>query len=202
MKLHFAAASPYVRKVRVAAIEAGLDDRIELVSCAVTPVAPNANLVADNPLGRIPCLVVPDIGPIYDSRVICDYLVTLAPAAGLLPSDTGGRIRTLRMQALADGALDSLVNTRYETFLRPEAMRWPQWIDSQFLKVTRALDELERAPSSIGDFPDLGAISIACALGYLDFRFKHLNWRHGRPELAKWHKAAEERGSLQATTPS
>ena len=113
-------------------------------------MGPDLGLVADNPLGKIPCLVLDDGGALYDSRVICEYLDTLHPGARLFPAGGAARWEALRLQALADGIMDAALLTRYETFLRPEALRWPAWVDGQLDKVTRALDRIEavEAPAS------------------------------------------------------
>ncbi|MGI9449498.1 MAG: glutathione S-transferase N-terminal domain-containing protein, partial [Geminicoccaceae bacterium] len=131
MKLHFAIASPYVRKVRVVAMELGLDDRIELLNRAMTPVSEEEELNADNPLGKIPCLITDGGQALYDSRVICEYLDSQAAGESVFPDDGDARWTALRRQALADGILDATVGTRYETFLRPKEYQWQSWIDAQ-----------------------------------------------------------------------
>ena len=201
MKLHYALASPYVRKVRAVAIELGLDDRIELLQRAVTPVSPEAELNADNPLGKIPCLVTDEGQALYDSRVICDYLDSRAAGRTMTPASGPARWTALRRQALADGILDAAVGTRYETFLRPEAHRWDAWIDAQKDKYRRALDHLEREADGFGELVDIGTISIACALGYLDFRYPDEGWRDHRPTLAAWYQTFAKRRSIAATAP-
>ncbi len=106
-------------------------------------MGPDLALVADNPLGKIPCLVLDDGGALYDSRVICEYLDTLHQGARLFPAGGAERWEALRLQALADGIMDAALLTRYETFLRPEALRWTAWVDGQLDKVRRALDRIE-----------------------------------------------------------
>ncbi len=199
MKLYYNPASPYVRKVRVLAMENGLMDAIELAEVTITPVGPDADLCADNPIGKIPTLVRDDGGALYDSRVICEYLDGLHGGARMFPEHDAERWTALRRQALADGILDAAVNTRYETFLRPRELRWPDWSDGQMAKVRRSLDELEE--ESFGEGVDIGTISVACALGYLDFRYPDEGWRDTRPKLAAWCEKFSARPSMSETRP-
>ncbi len=199
MKLYYNPASPYVRKVRVLAVETGLMDGIDLAKVIITPVGPDPDLCADNPVGKIPTLVRDDGGTLFDSRVICEYLDGLHDGARMFPEDGETRWIALRRQALADGILDAAVGTRYETFLRPENLRWPNWVDGQMEKIRRSLDELER--ESFGEGVDIGSISVACALGYLDFRYSEEGWRDSRPELAAWFEGFAARPSMGATRP-
>ena len=202
MKLHFAAASPYVRKVQIVAKELGLDDRIELLNRAMTPVSPDDELNADNPLGKIPCLITDDGHALYDSRVICDYLNGQAVGKSVIPDDGVARWTALRREALADGILDAAVGTRYETFLRPKENQWPAWIDGQTAKWRRALDQLETEAGSFGDNVDIGTIAVACACGYLDFRYADEGWRDQRTNLAAWYEAFGKRPSMMTTAPA
>ena len=199
MKLHYNLASPYVRKARVVAIETGLMDDIELAEVTTTPVGPDADLCADNPIGKIPTLVRDDGGALFDSRVICEYLDSLHDGARMFPDSGDARWIALRRQSLADGILDAAVGTRYETFLRPQDLRWPDWIDAQMEKIRRSLDALEREP--LGDGVDIGTISVACALGYLDFRYPDEGWRDPRPTLAAWFEKFGVRSSMGETRP-
>jgi glutathione S-transferase len=198
MQLHYNIASPFARKVLAVAIETGLDERIERVKRLMTPVAPDALLNADNPLGKIPCLVTDGMA-LYDSPVICEYLDSLHHGARMFPSGPA-RWTALRRQALADGIMDAAVLTRYETFLRPQEVRWDAWIDSQKQKFLRALDALEFEGASLG-VVDIGTLAIACALGYLDFRFPDDDWRAGRPRLAAWLEQFAQRPAIANTAP-
>ena len=201
MKLHTHQASPFGRKVKVLAHETGLFEKLELVNQVTTAVSPNPAVVADNPLGKIPCLVLDDGTSLYDSRVICEYLDTLHGGPRLFPADGPARWTALRLQALGDGVLDAAVGTRYETFLRPEPYRWPEWIEGQLLKVTHGLDRFGAECGAFGGRVDIGTITVACALGYLDFRFPQTGWRDGRDELARWFETFAARPSMQATQP-
>ena len=201
MRLHYNAASPYVRKVMAVAIETGLEQRLEPTQRKMTPVAPDADLAADNPLGKIPCLVTDDGAVLYDSRVICEYLDSLHGGPKMFPAGAT-RWPALRRQATADGILDAALLARYETFLRPEERRWPDWTEGQKLKFRRALDGLEGEAGTFRDTVDIGTIAIACALGYLDFRYADEEWRATRPRLAAWFERFCERPSIARTAPS
>ena len=200
MKLYFSPASPYARKVRISALELGLSERIELLPVTLSPVSPHAQLREHNPLGKIPVLLTDSGEALYDSPVICEYLDALAGGGRLWPAAGPGRWQALRRQALADGITDAAVLVRYEQTVRPEALRWNEWIEGQRLKIRTALAVLE-TESLEGPF-DIGAISIACALGYLDLRFPQERWRDQRPHLANWFAALAQRPSLVATAPA
>lgn len=200
LKLFHSPASPFVRKVLVAARERGLADRIELVPTGVTPVKRDEAIATHNPLGKIPTLVLEDGTAVFDSRVIVEYLDGLPGGPRLIPEGGAARLRTLTLQALADGLCDAAVALRYETAVRPEALRWPEWSASQTTKVVASLDALERDwLAHLASTLDIGAIATACALGYLDYRFASLGWREGRPGLAAWYQGFAARPSMQAT---
>ncbi len=200
MKLYFSPASPFARKVRVSALELGLAERIELLQISLSPVSPHTDLRQHNPLGKIPALITDEGAALYDSPVICEYLDALAGGARLWPAAGPARWRALTRQALADGITDAAVLVRYEQAVRPEPLRWAQWIEGQWLKIRTALEALER--DSLEGVFDIGTISVACALGYLDFRFAEEGWRARLPRLAAWYALISERASLAATRPS
>jgi glutathione S-transferase len=200
MKLFHAAASPFVRKCLVSAHELGLRERLELVPAAAHPVNRDRTLVASNPLGKIPTLITDDGAVLYDSRVICEYLNALA-GGHLLPPYGPARWRVLVDQALADGVMDAAVLVRYESAVRPEKLRWNDWIAGQLEKVTCGLAELERRARCLVERVDAGTIAVGCALGYLDFRFASLEWRAKCPETAAWFEQFAKRESMVATRP-
>lgn len=202
MKLFSNPASPFGRKVKVAAIETGLIGRIEVVDVRTTAVAPDDALLAVNPLAKIPCLVTAEAGALYDSRVICEYLDGLHEGPRLFPAEGPARWAALRLQALADGIMDAALLARYEAFLRPEERRWPDWSAAQLAKAGRALDSLENGTADLDGEPDIGRVALACALGYLDFRFPDLAWRQGRGRLAGWFAGIAARDSMRRTAPS
>ncbi|HUA26247.1 MAG TPA: glutathione S-transferase [Steroidobacteraceae bacterium] len=200
MQLYFNPASPYVRKVCVTAHELGLSDRLERTSITLSPVSPHEGVRANNPIGKIPTLVLEDGTALYDSPVICEYLDALTGGNRIFPATGPERWTALRRQSIADGIMDAAVLTRYEDAVRPKELRWQEWVDGQFLKIRTALDVLENENLE-GGF-DIGAISIACALGYLDLRYASEAWRKSRPRLAAWAAAVGKRPSLAATTPA
>jgi glutathione S-transferase len=200
LRLFHSPASPFVRKVLVAAQERGLADRIEPVPTGVTPVSRDAAIAAHNPLGKIPTLVLEDGTAVFDSRVIVEYLDGLPGGPRLVPDGGAARLKALTLQALADGLCDAAVALRYETAVRPEALRWPEWSASQTTKIVASLDALERDwLGHLSASLDIGTVATACALGYLDYRFASLGWREGRAGLAAWHRGFAARPSMQAT---
>jgi glutathione S-transferase len=199
MRLFHSPTSPYVRKVTVLIAEAGLTG-IDCVPASGTPVAPSADVIEHNPLGKIPALERPGGPTLYDSRVICQYLDAQAGAGFYPPAP---RLwDTLTVEATADGILDAALLMVYETRIRPEDKRHDPWVEGQWSKVARALDMLEQRwmPHLTGPL-DMGQIATACALGYLDFRHGSRQWRSGHPHLAEWEAAFSRRPSMAATIP-
>lgn len=189
-------ASPFGRKVKMAAAELGLSDRIEIVVADTND--PAEPLRQQNPLGKIPTLVLEDGMALFDSRVIVDYLDHLAGGNRLIPAGEA-RFAQLRLQALADGLCDAALLQVYETRFRPEEGRNAAWVANQAGKVSRALAALEAAPPVYPDRPRIGEIALACALGYLDLRFAG-TWRADHPRLVAWLDAfATKVPSFEAT---
>lgn len=201
MKLYHNPASPFVRKVRVVAMECGVGDQLRLEEVALTPVATPKELQAENPLGKIPSLVLDNGQCLYDSRVICEYIDTEFKG-GLIPASGDARWDALRLQATADGFCDAAVLIRYEGFVRPEDKQWSGWVDGQMQKCRRTLDVLEAQSSAFGERCDIGTLSVAIALAYFDFRNPDEQWRDRAPALASWHEAFSRRPSLQQTRPA
>ncbi|HEX9462871.1 MAG TPA: glutathione S-transferase [Alphaproteobacteria bacterium] len=201
MKLYFSSASPFVRKVTVTAIETGLDKKIQQVPTTVVPIKPNAELAHDNPLMKVPTLVTDGGESLFDSRVICEYLDSLHDGRKLIPPSGGERWRVLALQALGDGLLDAGILTRYEQMLRPAEKQWSEWIAGQAKKVTEGLDTLESDSDLLAGPINLGQITVACALGWFEFRKPIGDIRGGRPKLFKWYDDFAKRPSMQATVP-
>jgi glutathione S-transferase len=201
MRLWYNPASPFARKVRIVAREAGLGDRIDEVNTVVSPVKPNADLARENPLAKIPALSTPDEGTLYDSAVICEYLDSLHSGTPLFPGSGSARWRALRLQALGDGMLEAAVLMRYESAVRPQALQWPDWVAGQLGKVRSGLDTLERECAGWKAQFAIGQIAAACVLGYLDFRFPAETWRASHPALEKWYATVAQRPSVKATQP-
>jgi glutathione S-transferase len=201
MKLFFTETSPFVRKVRVAAAELGLADRLQLEFLRPSPLTADPGLSKLNPLSKIPALVLPDGSALYDSAVICDYLDSLTDARPMCPRSGPERFANLRIQALADGTLEACVLVFYETMHRPKELHYQAWLDGQTQKATQGLDELERMAKSFGTEPDLGQICAAVTMGWLDFRKPIGDVRANRPALSAWFDQFNQRPSMQSTAP-
>lgn len=200
MKLIYASASPFVRKVCVLMHETGQAADIELITVAASPIATPTEVRAANPVGKIPALIRPDGPAIYDSRVICRYLDDRA-GAGLYPQD--GLWEILTLEATADGLMDAAVLMVYEGRLRPNHMIFDDWVEAQWGKVAGALDALNaRWMSHLNGPLNMGQIAVGCALGYLDFRHGARNWREGRGALDDWFAVFSQRDSMKATVPA
>jgi glutathione S-transferase len=199
MKLHWSPRSPFVRKVMIVADERGFLDRLECVRTVAAMTKPHAALMADNPLSKIPTLVLDDGTALYDSPVICEYLDALDGKPQLFPVDRARRMLALRRQALGDGFLDLLVLTRNE---RLRAQPSEEHLASAAARSAAVLDSLEREADALAASAfDIGHIAIGCALSYLDFRFADLDWRKGHPRLAAWHHGFAARPSVRASEP-
>ncbi|KJZ56543.1 MULTISPECIES: glutathione S-transferase [Pseudomonas] len=202
MTLFHNPASPFVRKVRVLLIETGQQDRVALHGCMPTPVNPDAQLVQDNPVGKIPALRLADGTVLHDSRVILDYFDHQHVGNPLIPRDGSARWRRLTLASMADGIMDAAVLVRYESALRPVEKHWAPWLDEQRNKIRRTLAELEAdAIAELTSHFDIAAISVACALGYLDFRHPDMQWRSDTPQLAAWYAEVSQRPSMLETQP-
>lgn len=201
MKLIYSAASPYARKVRVLAHELGLSEQIEVVTAVVSPIETNAGVAARNPLAKVPTLTLADGSALYDSRVICDYLMSLEPELPMQPAFGAERWAVQCRHALADGILDAALLARYEEALRPAELRWPAWQAGQEDKILRGVAELEREAVALDSAPRIDSIAVACALGYLDLRFGRLGWRDQAPQLAAFYSGFAARPSMLETQP-
>ena len=205
MKLLSSSATPFGRKVEVVATEKGLIDRIEVVSTSTSPTSPHEGVARANPLIKIPTLILDDGRVLYDSLVICDYFDTLCPPPRVIPESGTKRWDVLTVHALASGICEAAVTTRYEQALRPEALRWPDWVKGQMKKIESGLSWLEGNSALLGDAAathvDLAQVAVGCALGYLDFRFAQIDWRKTRPRLAAWNAEFAKRASMQRTMP-
>ena len=196
MKLYYSPTSPYVRKVVACAIIRGLDGRIE--RHATNPHESPDDLLADNPLSKVPCLVTDDGLSLFGSQLICEYLDSVGDELQLFPAHGAPRWRALKFQSLGDGILDAAVPWRGEQGRPREAARDQQMARYRDV-IARALDTLERDPPH--KIVDIGSVTVACALGYLDFRFASHPWRAGHPRLAAWHEAFARNKGIAETAP-
>lgn len=199
MELYTNPASPFCRKVEILLLETGQRDAVTDVPAVGHPTDSAKMPTKLNPLGKIPLLTRPDGPALYDSRVICRFLDdraegTLYPATRLY--------EVLTLEALGDGICDAAILMVYEGRSRPEEARHAPWVEGQWAKVVRALDELEDRWLSLLEGPlNIGQIAVASALGYLDFRHADRDWRSTRPALDAWYARFVERPSMQATRP-
>lgn len=200
MKLYWAPASPYARKVRVVAREKSLARLIE--EEAVEVYTDPADLISANPLGKIPTLILDNGEPLYDSALICDYLDSHEAGLGdsLIPASGETRWRVLRAAALADGVMDLGLNLTMER-RKPSTEASPTSAARWRGQLTRAIGAMMPAIAALPERVTLGHLALACALGYSDFRHPDLNWRDGKADLAAWYDGIGRRPSLQETMP-
>jgi glutathione S-transferase len=201
MKLYWSPRSPFARKVMIVAHETGLVGRIVCLPTLVFMSQPNRDLMHTNPLGKIPTLVTDDGGVLFDSMVICEYLDSLHQGTRLFPAEGTARWDALRRHALGNNMLDNLVLWRNEG-LRPQPQHSAELCDAFDLKIRNAASSLDDEIEAIATKPvDIGHLTLACALGYIDFRFPQLAWREGNARLAAWYAAFAQRPSMQHTLP-
>ncbi len=200
MKLIGSLTSPYVRKVRVVMAEKKLDYQF-----VQEDVWSSDAILTSNPLGKVPCLITESGESVFDSRVIVEYVDTLSPVGRLIPASGRERAEVRTLEALADGLLDASILARLELTWagRSDAQRSPAWVDRQMLRVQTALKALAQ---SLGDDAwcvnnhfSLADIAVGCAVGYLTFRFPHIDWRGDHPNLARLSDKLEARASFIAT---
>ncbi len=197
MILRSSGPSPFVRKVRIAASVLGLADQIEEQPADLN--AAGDSIRRQNPLGKVPTLIAEDGAIYYNSRVILDYLDHRAGGGGIVPRDPKARFAALSLQALCDGIIEASLLIVYEGRYRPADKRVDDWVERQAEKAARGLAVLEAAPPKIDAMPDVGQITLACALGYRDLRFEG-SWRKGHPKLVAWlDKFAAQVPSFAAT---
>ncbi len=202
MKLRYSPTSPYVRKVSITAIEAGLADKIENVS--TDPWSAETDLGQSNPIGKVPCLTTDTGDPIYDSPVICEYLDSLNNGPKLFPEDADARFKALTLAATGDGMLDAGVLLLIETVRRPAELKWDWWAERQASVVNRCMDVADAAADGMaatGGPITIAEISIGAGLGWIDLRFPDFGWRKERPALADWFDKISERPSFEQTVP-
>jgi glutathione S-transferase len=200
VKLFFAKASPFARKVRVLVAEKGIAG-IEIVE--VSPWSRPAELVAANPLSQVPTLVTDDGESLYDSLVICEYLDQFGSGPRLLPPEGAARWQVLRRHALATGLAESVLHIAVETLRREAQFRSPAAVEGWCASISRAADALEHEVGGFGDTPTLAHIALGVGLAYCDLRAgQHIDWRAGRPALTAWYEVFARRPSMQATRPA
>lgn len=200
MRLLVSLPSPYGRKVRIVLAEKRIECELELVDVAPAETPVNAY----NPLGKIPTLLLDDGTPLYDSRVIVEFLDSVSPISRLIPESNRERVAVRRWEALADGVLDAGALLRMET-LRPKNEQSQAWMDRQQGKVERGLAEMAQELGERnwchGDRYTLADIAVGCCLGWLAFRHPAIDWRGTYPNLARHYDKLSERPAFADTAP-
>ncbi|MBO0332422.1 glutathione S-transferase N-terminal domain-containing protein [Sneathiella sp. CAU 1612] len=199
MKLCYSALSPFVRKVRVAAIEHNLMDKIEIVDSDHSDMFKGINPA--NPLGKVPSLTLENGDVLFDSFVICEYLDSIGSGPSLFPAAGSERWQVLTLHEMANGMTDAAYQRRVDSIL-PEGEGSPSWSARLKLSMESCLNEMEKQAESYGDKVNIGTIAVGCALGYHDFRFGDEKWRNGRPKLTKWYEGFVARPSMAQTAPA
>jgi glutathione S-transferase len=202
MKLIGALTSPYVRKVRIVLAEKKLDYQLVLEDVWTSDA-----IIASNPLGKVPCLIMEGSEAVFDSRVIVEYVDNLSPVQKLIPANGRERAEVRTWEALADGVLDAAILARLERTWpgRAEGQRSEAWVQRQMAKIDAALNAMAKGlgdkPYCTGIHLSLADIAVGCALGYLDFRFAHIDWRTRHPNLARLAEKLAQRPSFIETIP-
>jgi glutathione S-transferase len=201
MKLTFSPASPFARKVRIAAIETGLIDKIEFVSATVAPGQANEEYSRITPLKKLPVLILDNGDVILDSYVIVEYLDELAGGGRLIPTSGAERWKVKSDHSLLQGMLDSMLLCRYEGMVRPEPMRWKAWSDDHWNRAWTGMARFENKPEVLSGPFNIAQIGLVCVLGYADFRFADCGWRKAYPKLDAFYQKMMERPSVKISAP-
>jgi len=201
MKLTFSPASPFARKVRIAAIELGLIDKIEFVPLSVAPGQPNDEYSRITPVKKLPVLILDNGEVILDSYVIVEYLDELAGGGKLIPASGAARWRVKSDHSILQGMLDSMLLCRYEKAVRPEPLRWQAWADDHWNRAWNGMARFEKQADMLSRPFDVSQIALTCVLGYADFRFADCGWRKAYPRLDAFHEKMLTRPSVKISVP-
>ena len=196
MKLYYAPTSPYVRMVLIAALEKGVDGQIELIDAR----AEGNDTEDKNPLNKVPTLITDGGETLIESRLICQYVDSLAPEPKLYPAAADARRQVLQFEALIHGVLDAIVLRRMET-RREDGTQSAWWIERQKRKISLGLNRLEADVEAITAAPTIAPIALGCMVSFLDRVFAHTDWRAGHPRLAAWYESFKDTPSMAATAP-
>src|SRR4051795_12347312 len=201
MKLTFSPSSPFVRKVRIAAIELGLIDKIEFMPTTVAPGQANDEYSRITPLKKLPALILDNGDVVLDSYVIVEYLDELAGGGKLIPASGPERWKVKSDHSLLQGMLDSMLLCRYEAMVRPEPLRWQAWSDDHWNRAWIGMARFESKPEILSRPLDIVQIGLVCVLGYADFRFADCGWRKAYPKLDAFHQKMLQRPSVKVSAP-
>jgi glutathione S-transferase len=200
MKLTFSPASPFARKVRIAAIELGVIDKIELMPATVAPGTANEEYSRITPLKKLPVLITNDGDVILDSYVIVEYLNEMV-GGSLIPDYGPRRWQAKTNHSLINGMLDSMLLCRYEKMVRPQGLQWQAWSDDHWNRAWTGMARFENMPDVLNGPFDISQIGLVCVLGYADFRFADCGWRKAYPKLDAFHQKMLERPSVKISVP-
>jgi glutathione S-transferase len=201
MKLTFSPASPFARKVRIAAIELGLIDKIEFVPTTVAPGQPNDAYSQITPLKKLPVLITDNGDLIVDSYVIVEYLDELAGGGKLIPASGPTRWKVKSDHSLLQGMLDAMLLCRYERMVRPQGLQWQAWSDDHWNRAWSGMARFEKQADVLSGPFDIVQIGLTCVLGYADFRFADCGWRKAYPRLDAFHEKTLARPSVKISVP-
>jgi glutathione S-transferase len=202
MKLTFSPASPFARKVRIAAIELGLMDKVEFAPVTVVPGQANDEYSKIHPLKKLPVLILDNGDVIVDSYVIVEYLDELAGGGKLIPASGPLRWKVKSDHSLLQGMLDAMLLCRYENNVRPQQLRWQAWTDDHWNRAWTGMARFEGQVEAMLARPlDIAQIALVCVLGYADFRFADCGWRKAYPKLDAFHQKMLERPSVKISVP-
>jgi glutathione S-transferase len=201
MKLAFSQGSPFARKVRIAAIELGLIDKIELLTTTVAPGQPNAEYSKIYPMKKLPALILGNGDVVADSYVIVEYLDELAGGGKLTPASGPTRWKVKSDHSMLQAMLDSMLLCRYEKMVRPQGLQWQAWSDDHWNRAWTGMAHFENQPDMLSRPFDISQIALVCVLGYADYRFADCGWRKAYPKLDAFHEKMLQRPSVKISLP-
>ena len=201
MKLIFSQSSPFVRKVRISAIELGLIDKIEFMPTTVAPGQANDEYSRITPLKKLPALILDNGDVVLDSYVIVEYLDELAGGGKLIPASGPTRWKVKTDHSLLQGMLDSMLLCRYEKAVRPQGLQWQAWSDDHWNRAWQGMARFDRQADVLSRPLDIVQIGLVCVLGYADFRFADCGWRKAYPNLDAFHEKMLARPSVKISLP-
>jgi glutathione S-transferase len=201
MKLAFSQGSPFARKVRIAAIELGLIDKIELVATTLAPGQPNPEYSKIYPMKKLPALILGNGDVVVDSYVIVEYLDELAGGGKLIPASGPTRWKVKSDHSMLQAMLDSMLLCRYEKMVRPQGLQWQAWSDDHWNRAWTGMAHFEKQPDMLSRPLDISQIALVCVLGYADYRFADCGWRKAYPNLDAFHEKMLQRPSVKISVP-
>jgi glutathione S-transferase len=201
MKLTFSPSSPFARKVRIAAIELGLLDKIELIPTTVAPGQANPEYSKIYPLKKLPAMILANGDIIVDSYVIVEYLDELAGGGKLIPASGPTRWKVKSDHSMLQAMLDSMLLCRYEKMVRPQGLQWQAWSDDHWNRAWTGMAHFEKQADMLSRPLDISQIALVCVLGYADFRFADCGWRKAYPKLDAFHEKMMARPSVKISVP-